>query len=108
MTKTHRKRKSKRTNQGFDKRQWKALNDTSVYDSVVWDQFDMATDVSQEPETEWRSLNWKHIERRVFKLQRLIFKASSRGEVSFQAQIPKAFDQKLLRKVASCKACHSG
>jgi hypothetical protein len=100
MTKTHRKRKSKKANQGFDKRQWKALNDTSIYDSVVWDQFDMAIDVSQEPETEWRSLNWKQIERRVFKLQRLIFKASSRGKVSkmrkYQKLLSKSYYARLL------------
>jgi RNA-directed DNA polymerase len=100
MTKTHRKTKSKRTNQGFDKRQWKALNDTSIYDSVVWDQFDLATDVSQVPDTEWRSLNWKHIERRVFKLQRLIFKASSRGEVSkmrkYQKLLTRSYYARLL------------
>ncbi len=67
MTKTYRK-KSKRKNRSFYKRQWKALNDTSIYDSVVWDNYDMATDVSQVPEVKWRSLNWKNIERRVFKL----------------------------------------
>jgi RNA-directed DNA polymerase len=100
MTKTHRRKKSKRTNLGFDKKQWEALNDTSIYDSVVWDQFDMANDVSQVPEVEWRSLNWKYIERRVFKLQRLIFKASSRGEVSkmrkYQKLLTKSYYARLL------------
>jgi len=100
MTKTNRRRKSKRSNKGFDRNQWKALNDTSIYDSVVWDQFDMATDVSQEPTVEWRSLNWKLIERRVYKLQKLIFRASSRGEISklrkYQKLLTKSYYARLL------------
>ncbi len=99
MTKMYRK-KSKRNNRNFDKKQWKDLNDTSIYDSVVWDDYDMATDVSQVPDVEWRSLNWKNIERRVFKLQKLIYKASSRGEVSkmrkYQKLLTKSYYARLL------------
>ena len=98
MAKTHHKRK--KSTRGFDKKQWNALNNTSIYDSVAWDKFDMATDVSLEPTVEWRSLNWKQIERRVFKLQRLIFKASSRGEVSkvrkYQKLLTKSYYARLL------------
>jgi hypothetical protein len=67
MAKTHHK-KSKVKYQGFDKNQWYKLNDTKIYDSVVWDINDMAQDVSLVPEVEWRNINWKVIERRVFKL----------------------------------------
>jgi hypothetical protein len=84
MAKTYHK-KSKSKYQGFDKNQWYKLNDTKIYDSVAWDINDMVKDVSLVPEVEWRNINWKVVERRVFKLQKLIFKASSRGEVSFQA-----------------------
>ncbi len=99
MTKTYHK-KSKSKYQGFDKSQWHKLNDTKIYDSVVWDINDMAQDVSQVPEVEWRNINWKVVERRVFKLQQLIFKASSRGEISkmrkYQKLLTKSYYARLL------------
>ncbi len=67
MAKTHHK-KSRKGKRGFDKRQWKALNDTTIYDSVVWESDDIPTDVSVNPEMEWRNINWKLVEKRVFKL----------------------------------------
>jgi len=102
MSKTYRKQKRKKSNRSFDKKQWNRLNDTKIYESVEWDQFDLVKDTNIVPDVEWRSINWKVVERKVFKLQKLIFKASSRGDISFPAQVPKASDQKLLRKVTSC------
>jgi hypothetical protein len=99
MAKTHHK-KSRKGKRGFDKRQWKALNDTKIYDSVVWESDDIPTDVSVNPEVEWRNINWKLVEKRVFKLQKLIFKASSRGEVSkmrkYQKLLTKSYYARLL------------
>jgi len=91
MSKTHRKKKRK-SNRCFDKRQWNRLNDTKIYDSVEWEE-DIPQDISIVPDVEWRSINWKQVERKVFKLQKLIFKASSRGEVSKMRKL-----QKLLTK----------
>jgi RNA-directed DNA polymerase len=60
----------------------------------------MALDISFVPEVEWRNINWKVVERRVFKLQKLIFKASSRGEVSkmrkYQKLLTKSYYARLL------------
>ncbi len=99
MAKTYHK-KSKRKSQGFDKNQWHKLNDTKIYDSVAWDIDDMATDISLVPDVEWRNINWKVVERRVFKLQKLIFKASSRGEISkmrkYQKLLTKSYYARLL------------
>ncbi len=99
MAKTYHK-KSKKKGQGFDKNQWSKLNDTKIYDSVAWDTDDMATDISLVPEVEWRNINWKVVERRVYKLQKLIFKASSRGEISkmrkYQKLLTKSYYARLL------------
>jgi RNA-directed DNA polymerase len=99
MAKTHHKR-SRKGKRGFDKRQWKALNDTKIYDSVVWESDDIPTDVSVNPEVEWRNINWKLVEKRVFKLQKLIFKASSRGKISkmrkYQKLLTKSYYARLL------------
>ena len=37
--------------------------------------------VEQQPMYEWKELPWQQIERRVFKLQKRIYRASSRGDV---------------------------
>ncbi|MCL2926123.1 MAG: reverse transcriptase N-terminal domain-containing protein [Trichodesmium sp. MAG_R04] len=36
--------------------------------------------MSVNPNIKWKDINWKQAEVRVFKLQRLIYRASSRGE----------------------------
>ena len=99
MTKTHHRKKRKQP-QGFDKNSWKRLNDTKIYESVVWDQNDMVQDISIVPDVEWRNINWKKVQRRVFKLQRLIYKASSRGEHKlmrrYQKLLTKSFNARLL------------
>ena len=99
MTKTHQRKKRKQP-QGFDKNSWKRLNDTKIYESVVWDQDDMVQDISIVPDVEWRNIDWKKVQRRVFKLQRLIYKASSRGEHSkmrrYQKLLTKSYNARLL------------
>ncbi len=99
MTKTHQRKKRKQP-QGFDKNSWKRLNDTKIYESVVWGQDDLVQDISIVPDVEWRNIDWKTVQRRVFKLQRLIFKASSRGEHSkmrrYQKLLTKSYNARLL------------
>jgi RNA-directed DNA polymerase len=38
---------------------------------------------------EWQSINWRKLERRVFKLQKRIFKASQRGDVKAVRRLQK-------------------
>ncbi|NEO71382.1 MAG: RNA-directed DNA polymerase [Moorea sp. SIO3H5] len=100
MSKTHQRKKQKQLPFGFDLNQWKQLNDTKIYESVEWSENDIAQDVSIVPDVEWRNLDWKTIQRRVFKLQKLIYKASSRGERSkmrkYQKLLTKSFHARLL------------
>ena len=53
---------------------------------------------NDEPMVEWRNINWRKLEKRIFKLQKRIYKASLRGDV-------KAFRklQKTLMKSWSAK-----
>src|SRR3954464_15664502 len=53
---------------------------------------------ASQPMYEWKALPWKEIERRVFKLQKRIYKASSRGDVKTVHKL-----QKLLMKSWSAK-----
>jgi RNA-directed DNA polymerase len=47
---------------------------------------------------EWRSINWKKLERRVFKLQKRIYRASERGDIKALRKL-----QKMLMKSWSAK-----
>ena len=47
---------------------------------MAWDSNDIPSLVSVNPNIKWRDINWKQVEVRVFKLQKLIYRASSRGE----------------------------
>jgi RNA-directed DNA polymerase len=38
---------------------------------------------------EWKTIPWKQVERRVFKLQKRIFRASSRGDVKAVRRLQK-------------------
>lgn len=53
----------------------------------------------QQPMYEWKDLPWKDIERRVFKLQKRIYRASLRGDVKVVHRL-----QKLLLKSWSAKS----
>ncbi|NJM89562.1 MAG: group II intron reverse transcriptase/maturase [Hydrococcus sp. RU_2_2] len=52
-----------------------------------------------KPTYEWKDINWRKLERNVFKLQKRIYKASHRGEVKKVRRL-----QKLLTKSYSAKA----
>ena len=55
---------------------------------------------SVNPNLKWRDIDWKKVERYVFKLQKLIYKASSRGEIrkmrKYQKLLTKSYYARLL------------
>lgn len=54
---------------------------------------------AQKPMYEWKDINWRKLERIIFKLQKRIYKASTRGEVKLVRRL-----QKLLIKSWSARA----
>ena len=42
-----------------------------------------------KPMVEWRHINWRKLERRVFKLQKRIYRASQRGDVKALRRLQK-------------------
>ncbi len=44
---------------------------------------------SKEPMGEWKHINWRKLERRVYKLQKRIYKASQRGDVKAFRRLQK-------------------
>ncbi|GFZ90126.1 hypothetical protein CYANOKiyG1_00450 [Okeania sp. KiyG1] len=65
--------------------------------SVAWDTDDIPNQVSINPNKKWKDINWKKVEKYVFKLQKLIYRASMPWRNPQDAQVPKTSDQKLLR-----------
>jgi RNA-directed DNA polymerase len=58
----------------------------------------MSNTQSQKLMVEWHSINWRKLERRVYKLQKRIYQASARGDVKTISQTPKDVDEVLERK----------
>ncbi|ABG52700.1 hypothetical protein Tery_3635 [Trichodesmium erythraeum IMS101] len=61
--------------------------------SVAWDTDDITSQVSVNPNLKWKDVNWKRALKNVFKLQKLIYRASSRGKI-----LKMRKDQRLLSK----------
>jgi hypothetical protein len=53
---------------------------------VAWDTDDILSLVNINPNFQWRDVKWKRDLKNVFKLQKLIYRASSCGEIR---KIPK-------------------
>jgi len=68
--------------------------------SVAWNTDDIPNQVSVNPNLKWKDINWKKVEKYVFKLQKLIYKASSRGEIrkmrKYQKLLTKSYYARLL------------
>ncbi|NEQ73090.1 MAG: group II intron reverse transcriptase/maturase [Okeania sp. SIO2C9] len=68
--------------------------------SVAWDTDDVPSQVSVNPNIQWKDINWKRVETYVFKLQKLIYRASSRGEIrkmrKYQKLLTKSYYARLL------------
>ena len=57
------------------------LGNLKPFLSVAWDTDDIPSQVSVNPNIKWRDINWKRALKNVFKLQKLIYRASSCGEI---------------------------
>lgn len=67
---------------------------------VAWDTDNNPNLVSVNPNIVWSGINWKKVEKSVYKLQKLIYRASSRGEISkmrkYQRLLTKSYYARLL------------
>ena len=70
------------------------------FSSVARDTDDIPSQISINPTQKWKDINWKKVEKSVFKLQKLIYKASSRGELRkmhrYQKLLLKSYYARLL------------
>ena len=68
--------------------------------SVAWDTDDIPDPVCINPNLKGRDINWQRVEKNVFKLQKLIYRASSRGEIrkmrKYQRLLTKSYYARLL------------
>ncbi len=68
--------------------------------SVAWDTDDIPSQTSINPTLKWRDIDWKRVEKNVFKLQKLIYRASSRGKIrkmrQYQKLLTKSYYARLL------------
>ena len=58
------------------------LGNPKPFLSVAWDTNDITSQLSVNPNLKWKDIDRQWVEKNVFKLQKLIYKASSRGEIS--------------------------
>ncbi|NEQ36740.1 MAG: group II intron reverse transcriptase/maturase [Okeania sp. SIO3I5] len=76
------------------------LGNPKPFLSVAWDTDDIPNQVSINPNLKWRDMNWRRVEKNVFKLQKLIYRASSRGEIrkmrKYQRLLTKSYYARLL------------
>ncbi|NEP91418.1 MAG: group II intron reverse transcriptase/maturase [Okeania sp. SIO2C2] len=68
--------------------------------SVALDTEHIPSQASINPNLQWKDINWKQVEKSVFKLQKLIYRASSRGELRkmhrYQKLLTKSYYARLL------------
>ncbi len=68
--------------------------------SVAWDTDDIPSQASINPNLKWKDVKWKRVEKSVYKLQKLIYRASSRGEIrkmrKYQRLLTKSYYARLL------------
>ncbi len=76
------------------------LGNPKTFLSVAWNTDDIWSQTSINPTSKLRDIDWKKVEKYVFKLQKLIYKASSRGEVSkmrkYQKLLTKSYYARLI------------
>ena len=67
---------------------------------VAWDTDDTLSQVSIKAAREWQDIDSKRVEKNVFKLQKLIYRASSRGEIrkmhKYQKLLTSSYCPRLL------------
>ncbi|GGA14520.1 group II intron reverse transcriptase/maturase [Okeania sp. KiyG1] len=68
--------------------------------NVAWDTEDIPSQISINPNLKWKDINWKKVEKSVFKLQKLIYRASMSGEFRkmhrYQKLLLKSYYARLL------------
>jgi RNA-directed DNA polymerase len=76
------------------------LGNPKPFLSVAWDSEDIPSQTCVNPNLKWRDIDWKRVETRVFKLQKLIYRASSRGNFSkvrkYQKLLTKSYYPRVL------------
>lgn len=76
------------------------LGNPEPFLSVAWDTDDIPSKVSVNPNSKWKDINWKRVEKNVCKLQNLIYRASSRGEIrkmrKYQRLLTKSYYARLI------------
>ncbi|NEQ78499.1 MAG: group II intron reverse transcriptase/maturase [Okeania sp. SIO2C9] len=76
------------------------LGNPKPFLSVAWDTEDIPSQISINPNLKWRDIDWKKVEKSVFRLQKLIYIASSRGEFRkmhrYQKLLLKSYYARLL------------
>ena len=75
------------------------LGNPKSFLSVAWDTDDIPPQISVNPKLKWKDINWKQVEKNVFKLQKLIYRASSCGEIrkmrKYQRLLTKSYYPRL-------------
>ena len=76
------------------------LGNPKPFLSVAWDTNDITSQLSVNPNLKWKDIDWQRVEKNVFKLQKLIYRASSRGEIrkmhKYQRLLTKSYYPRLL------------
>ena len=76
------------------------LDNPRPFSSVAWDAYDIPSQACVNPNLKWKDINWKKVEKYVFKLQKLIYRASNRGEIrkmrKYQKLLTKSYYARLL------------
>ena len=76
------------------------LGNSKPFLSVAWDTDDIPDPVCINPNLKGQDIDWSRVEKNVFKLQKLIYKASSRGEIrkihKYQRLLRKSYYPRLL------------
>ena len=76
------------------------LGNTKPFFSVAWNTEDMPSQITVNPNFKWRDIDWKRALKNVFKLQKLIYRASSRGKIrkmrKHQRLLTKSYYARLL------------
>ena len=76
------------------------LGNPKPFLSVAWDTNDITSQLSVNPNLKWKDIDRQWVEKNVFKLQKLIYRASSRGEIrkmhKYQRLLTKSCYARLL------------
>ena len=76
------------------------LGNPKPFLSVAWDTEDIPSQITVNPNFKWRDIDWKRALKNVFKLQKLIYRASSGGKIrkmcKYQRLLTKSYYARLL------------